>query len=84
MDKLSRRSALIQIGLSAAGTALALSQRAEAAGPPKLPQKAAAYQPTPKGDRKCETCKLFVKPNACEKVDGEISPEGYCILWQKA
>lgn len=84
MTEISRRYALLNIALSAAGAASLFGADAIAAGPPKLAQKSVAYRPKPDGDRKCDNCKLFVKPNACEKVDGDISPDGYCILYQKA
>lgn len=81
MALVSRRCVIVQ--LSTGAVALSVRPRANAAEPPKLPQKSVAYRSTPDGDRKCDNCKLFVKPNACQKVQGEISPEGYCILYQK-
>jgi hypothetical protein len=81
MAVVSRRSAIAQLSTAAVG--MALIPRARAAEPPKLPQKSVAYRTKPDGDRKCDNCKLFIKPNGCEKVQGEISPEGYCILYQK-
>ena len=82
MALVSRRSVIVQ--LSTGAVAMSLRARANAAEPPKLPQKSVAYRATPDGDRKCDNCKLFIKPNGCQKVAGEISPEGYCILYQKA
>jgi hypothetical protein len=49
----------------------------------KLSQTAARYQDSPKGDKKCANCNLFVPPNACKSVDGTISPNGWCALWVK-
>jgi hypothetical protein len=31
---------------------------------------------------KCFTCNYFYYPNSCEKVDGNISPDGVCNQWE--
>jgi hypothetical protein len=41
-----------------------------------------AYRPSPKGDQNCASCKLFVSPNACKSVSGEISANGWCRIWK--
>ena len=53
---------------------------ASAAG---LPQTAVAYQTTPKDGKQCDQCNLFVAPNSCKSVAGEIVPSGWCKLWVK-
>jgi len=72
----SRRTVLIGavplIALGATG--------AEAA---KLAQSAVRYQATPKDGKQCSGCNLFIAPNACKSVAGEISPNGWCALWVK-
>ena len=74
---LNRRAVLI----AAAGVAPLLAMgSAKAAG---LPQAAVSYQPTPKDGHQCSDCKLFVAPNACKSVSGEIAPEGWCKIWSK-
>lgn len=83
MESMTRRSVLVNAVASAAGVAV-LTTAANAQGQPKVPQKAVAYRPKPNGDQKCSNCSLFIKPNACQKVAGEISPDGYCILYRKA
>jgi hypothetical protein len=83
-SKLSRRSVLLRGAACAAGAAVALAANVDSAKAAKLPQKSAGYQPTPKGDRECSNCKLFVPPDECQKVAGKISPHGYCLLYQKA
>jgi hypothetical protein len=68
--------------LAAAGAAplLALaSTPAEA----KIPQATVAYQDMPNGDKQCDNCNFFIAPNACKTVDGEISPKGYCKIYNK-
>lgn len=81
--KMSRRSALLQGAMCAAGVATILVTNVDSAKAAKLPQKSVGYRPTPNGDRQCSNCKLFVAPDECEKVDGKVSPQGYCVLWQK-
>ena len=51
----------------------------------KFPQTspAVAYQPAPKDGRQCDGCTLFQAPDACQVVDGKISPAGWCKLWAK-
>jgi len=49
----------------------------------KIPQTAVGYQMTPHNESKCSNCNLFVAPNACKTVDGEINPEGWCKIWAK-
>ena len=56
-------------------------QSAQAA---KASQKVVKYQETPKGNQMCSNCKLFVAPNSCQTVDGAISANGWCIVYQKA
>jgi hypothetical protein len=48
-----------------------------------LPQSAVAYQKEPKDGKQCDGCNLFIAPNACKSVAGEILPAGYCKLWVK-
>jgi hypothetical protein len=40
------------------------------------------YRASPKGDQNCANCKLFVTPNACKSVSGEISANGWCRIWK--
>ena len=44
----------------------------------KMTQKQAEYRDTPDGIYSCGMCTLFVKPNACKVVEGEISSDGWC------
>jgi hypothetical protein len=81
--KVSRRLALLQGAACAAGVATILVTNVNSAKAAKLPQQSVGYRPTPNGDRQCSNCKLFVAPDECEKVDGKVSPQAYCVLWQK-
>ncbi|MDA8093530.1 MAG: iron oxidase [Betaproteobacteria bacterium] len=49
----------------------------------KVSQAAAKYRATPNGSEFCADCANFISPNACRKVQGTISPSGWCTLWQK-
>ncbi|WP_407166491.1 hypothetical protein [Bradyrhizobium sp. ORS 111] len=44
----------------------------------KMTKPQAAYQDTPNGIYSCGLCTLFVAPNACKVVEGEISKDGWC------
>jgi hypothetical protein len=48
----------------------------------KMSKVQAQYQEQPKGDKKCANCINFIADsNTCKLVEGQISPEGWCILW---
>jgi hypothetical protein len=82
--KMSRRSILLQGAACAAGIATIITANTDSANANPLPKTAVNYQDKPKGDRKCSECGLFVAPNACKNVVGDISPNGWCMLWRKA
>lgn len=49
----------------------------------KIPQKAVSYQPTPKGNQRCDACALWQGSSSCKLVDGSIAPAGWCTLYKK-
>lgn len=49
----------------------------------KVSQASVQYQTSPKGEQQCSTCMNFIPPNACKRVEGQISPNGWCLLWTK-
>lgn len=50
----------------------------------KVSQASVQYQTQPKGEQKCATCMNFIaESNTCKLVDGQISPDGWCVLWAK-
>ncbi len=49
----------------------------------KAAQKSVMYQQTPKNGQYCSICQQFLPPSSCKVVDGEINPNGYCILFIK-
>ena len=79
---LSRRAILRQSAFCTAGAAALLIPAAQA-NAAKMQKTAAQYQETPKGDQRCDNCGLFQQPNACQVVDGDISPSAWCKLWVK-
>lgn len=52
------------------------------AAPKKFSQQQAHYQPIPKSGQRCQSCALWQAPTACQVVDGQVSPAGWCILYQ--
>ncbi len=81
---ISRRALLLEGIVCAGGAATMLAvadvQPAQAA---KISQSVVKYQDSPKGEQMCSNCKLFTAPNACQTVDGTISPNGWCMVYQK-
>jgi hypothetical protein len=77
-QKLNRRRVLISLISSAPLVALSFEE-ANA----KVAQRAAGYQPTPKGGQACAGCNSFISPGQCKLVAGEVSPSGWCHLWTK-
>jgi len=75
----SRRTVLI----AAAGAAPLLALGATGAKAAKLAQSTVKYQASPKDGKQCDGCNLFVAPNSCKSVAGEIAPTGWCSLWVK-
>lgn len=50
----------------------------------KLSQADAKYQGSPNGDEQCGNCQHFVaESSTCRVVDGQVSPNGWCMLWAK-
>jgi hypothetical protein len=83
-DTPTRRAIVLCSAFGAAGLIASLGQprHAHAAKfPPTSP--AVAYQPSPKDGHQCDGCMLFQAPEACQVVDGKISPSGWCKLWAK-
>jgi hypothetical protein len=52
-----------------------------AAAASKVSASAAGYQDNPNGDKQCSKCAQFLPPSSCKRVDGTISPQGYCRLF---
>ena len=53
-------------------------------GGAKVSKQAAKYQESPNGDQRCSKCAYFLaNSNTCERVEGKVSPDGWCALWTK-
>jgi High potential iron-sulfur protein len=81
-NELSRRSMLLQGLACASVVSVAFAASTDAAMAAKLPQTAVSYRNSPNAGKKCSECALFEPPNACKNVAGDISPEGWCLLWR--
>lgn len=46
-----------------------------------LTQGEAGYEPRPRGVAMCASCTLFIRPDQCRQVEGPVSPEGWCRLY---
>lgn len=50
----------------------------------KVSQASVQYQTQPKDGQQCSGCLHFIaESNTCKLVEGQISPDGWCILWVK-
>lgn len=70
-------------GAASSGPGPATAEPA-ATGAKKATQAGVQYQPQPKGEQKCSNCRHFVAAsNSCVLVEGQISPDAWCIIWAK-
>ncbi|HKM64517.1 MAG TPA: hypothetical protein VJY39_18690 [Acidisphaera sp.] len=67
---------------AAAGCACAVLRSAPAAAQQKTAKADAGYQDHPNGSAHCELCAYYLPPVACRVVRGEVSPNGWCGLFQ--
>jgi High potential iron-sulfur protein len=69
---------------SSEGTSGGGSSPGQGGGKGKVSKEAAKYQDRPQGDQQCSKCAHFVaQDNTCQKVEGQVSPNGWCALWAK-
>ncbi len=47
----------------------------------KVTKDAARYQDQPKGIQSCAICSLFLKPDGCKVMEGEVTEDGWCALF---
>ena len=80
--KISRRHLLKGVVLLA-GASLTASLDRHALAQQKASKESMKYQDAPNADKQCSNCAQFVAPNSCKIVEGTVSPQGYCIAWQK-
>ncbi|HJP67986.1 MAG TPA: high-potential iron-sulfur protein [Sphingomicrobium sp.] len=82
-DLAIRRRDFLNIAAVGGGAIIAIGMAGSAsAAPKKFSQQQAHYQPVPKSGQRCQNCTLWQAPTACQQVEGQISPAGWCILYQ--
>jgi hypothetical protein len=75
----TRRDLLAWSAVLPLAGALVATARAQA----KMSKDMAHYQDHPNGDKQCSKCKFFIADQGkCQIVEGDISPNGYCIHFQ--
>ena len=79
----SRRD-FLNLAAVGGGTLIAAGIAGRAAAEPKkkFTQQQAHYQPVPKNGQRCQNCSLWQAPSSCQVVEGQVSPAGWCILYQ--
>lgn len=76
----SRRDLLAWTLVAPLAAGLATQARAQV----KMSKKLAHYQDHPNGNKQCSNCQFFqASENKCTIVQGDISPNGYCIHFEK-
>jgi len=65
-------------------SAVLVSRIASADAADKMTRAQAEYQDMPNGIYSCGTCTLFVPPNGCKVVEGEIGKDGWCKAYAMA
>ncbi len=76
----SRRTVLQTLGATAVSL-LALAPRPLVGQAAKVSKDEAKYQNLPKDGQMCAVCAHFIAPNSCQRVNGEITPQGWCTLF---
>jgi len=71
-----RRRGVIALLLCGDRTAHAIAQSRV-----RISQMAAQYQDHPRGGLSCIGCTFFRRPRSCQVVAGDISPDGWCKLF---
>jgi len=75
------RRRLLLSAAAAAGAAATAGGIGSTEAALKVSASAAGYQDHPDGDKQCSKCAQFLPPSSCKKVDGTISPQGYCRVF---
>jgi hypothetical protein len=79
-SEISRRD-LFKAAAGVAGAVAVLGLSSSEVLAAKMSKEAAGYQPTPKGGQTCGKCQNFAAPSACAQVEGNVSPNGWCTLF---
>jgi hypothetical protein len=83
--RLTRRELLPTLIGSAAilSAAISLGESETAEAQLKTSQATAKYQDHANAGSSCAICRFFQPPHACQLVDGNISPNGWCSFFSK-
>jgi hypothetical protein len=78
------RRCLLAAGLAAGAGLPAVAQPATSVRqrPQPVSKTAARYQDRPLDIYSCGLCAVFIPPNACKAVIGEVSRDGWCALFE--
>lgn len=75
---LARRCLVFALVVGPVAALAAAPRRARA----KVPQRSVQYRPQPNGAERCAACVHYRRTEgACELVEGDISPDGWCALY---
>lgn len=81
--RVSRRD-FLNIAAVGSGALFAVGLAGSAPAAPKtFSKQQAKYQPIPKNGQRCQTCALWQAPTSCQVVEGQVSPAGWCMLYQQ-
>ena len=47
----------------------------------KASKQEANYQNMPRNGQQCAGCSHFIPPDGCGRVEGPVSPNGWCRFW---
>ena len=67
-----------------AGALESAAQQKPKAGLKKRSKEAVGYRDEPLEGRSCAKCVLYVGHGECVIVEGEVSPNGWCVQWTPA
>ena len=82
MDKPDFRRRTLLKGAIAAACVSRVTRLWAAPATTTVSKEQAQYQDAPNGDQQCSNCTHFIaESNTCQRVEGKVSPDGYCILW---
>jgi High potential iron-sulfur protein len=76
-----RRRFLAGAVLAAGAAALACPRRQALAQTKKYTKERVGYRDEPYLGRTCSKCVLYAGHGECAIVEGEVSPDGWCLQW---
>jgi hypothetical protein len=83
-DSVSGRRFFLGGALLAAGAAALSLRRPGLAQSKKYTKERVGYRDEPYEGRTCAKCVLYTGHGECAIVEGEVSPNGWCVQWTPA